>query len=165
MHNQAYVFLCTVLGGAVIAFIYDLFRIRRKAMKTSVVFIYIEDFVYWILVALVMFGTVFYSNDGELRGYIFLGSIIGVVLYILLLSKIVVNSAMQIIRIVCRILIAIWRVLTYPFRLIYRILRVPCRFVYKFIKKLFTRARHAARNKFDRHLNLKRAIRNIVKKK
>jgi hypothetical protein len=33
--------------------------------------IYVEDFFYWIIAALVMFAIVYLSNDGELRGYIF----------------------------------------------------------------------------------------------
>lgn len=164
VNNQAYIFLCAVLGGMLIAFLYDLFRIRRKALKTNLAIIYIEDFVYWILVALIMFGVVYFSNDGELRGFIFLGAFLGVVLYVLLLSKLVVGSAMFIIRLICRILKAVWSVLTYPFRVTFRILRVPARFISKVSGRFFRNTRHIVKNKIGRSLNLKRAIRNIIKK-
>ena len=56
-----------------IAFIFDLFRIKRKAVETGNLLTYIEDLLYWIIAALVMFAVVYLANEGELRGYIFLG--------------------------------------------------------------------------------------------
>ena len=61
----------------IIAFIYDVFRIR-KAIRTSNIIVYFEDFIYWILVALVLF-VVYISNEGELRGYLIVGAIIGII--------------------------------------------------------------------------------------
>ncbi|MCX7711966.1 MAG: spore cortex biosynthesis protein YabQ [Clostridia bacterium] len=165
VYNQAYVFLCAVAGGILIAFLYDLFRIRRKALKTNIVFIYIEDFVYWILVALVMFGIVYFSNEGELRGYIFLGTLTGVILYILTLSKIVIGSAIMIIKVIYRIVSTIWKVVTYPFRLVYKILRVPARGVKKHTRRFFQGAKHVTKSKLGRAFDIKRAFRNIRKKK
>jgi len=41
--NQAYVFLNCVLGGMIVAFVYDIFRVRRKAIKSSNLIVYFED--------------------------------------------------------------------------------------------------------------------------
>ena len=79
--NQAYVFLSCVLGGMIIAFVYDIFRVRRKAIKSGNLIVYFEDFIYWIIVALVLFAVVYRSNEGEIRGYLILGVIIGIILY------------------------------------------------------------------------------------
>jgi len=65
----------------IIAFIYDAFRIKRRAVKTSALVTYIEDIIYWIIVSIIMFAVVYYSNEGEIRGYLFLGTILGAVLY------------------------------------------------------------------------------------
>ncbi|HOQ00346.1 MAG TPA: spore cortex biosynthesis protein YabQ [Acetivibrio clariflavus] len=32
----------------IIAFIYDIFRIRRKTIKSGNLIVYFEDFIYWI---------------------------------------------------------------------------------------------------------------------
>ena len=148
-----------------IGLLYDLFRIRRKALRTSLVILYLEDLAYWMLVALIMFGIVYYSNDGEFRGFIFLGTLLGVILYILLLSRIVISSALMIIKIISRILYLVWSIFTYPFRIIYRILRIPFRYLSKIARKYFRSTRNVIRNKLSISLNLKRAIRNIIKKK
>jgi len=82
-------FLNCVLGGMIVAFVYDIFRVRRKAIKSSNLIVYFEDFIYWIIVALILFAIIYRSNEGELRGYLMLGVAIGIILYALLLSRIV----------------------------------------------------------------------------
>ena len=52
------------MGGMLIAFIYDLFRVKRKTIRTKTLGVVIEDFLFWILAALVMFSVVYYSNEG-----------------------------------------------------------------------------------------------------
>lgn len=117
--SQATIFLCTVIGGAAIALVYDLFRILRKAVRTGSLFIYVEDLLYWLIVSIIMLLTIYYSNDGELRAFMFIGACIGVTLYALLLSRIVMASSLFIIRIV-----------SYPFILIIKVLKAPiCKIV------------------------------------
>ncbi len=98
--SQVIIFLYTVAGGAVAALVYDLFRIFRKAVRTGSFVTYVQDLLFWLIVSVIMFLTIFYSNDGELRAYLFIGACIGVVLYALLLSRIVMASSLFIIRIV-----------------------------------------------------------------
>lgn len=109
--SQAMIFLCTVAGGGAIALVYDLFRIMRKAVKTGTLVTYAQDLLFWLIVSIIMFLTIYYSNDGELRAYLFIGACIGVILYALLLSRIIMASSLFIIRIVF-----------YPFRLILQML-------------------------------------------
>ena len=68
--NQAYVFeLC--LGGMIIAFLYDIFRVRRKAIRSGNLIVYFEDFIYWIIVALVLLPLSIGAMKGN-RGYLIL---------------------------------------------------------------------------------------------
>ncbi len=129
------------------AFIYDLFRIKRRAIRTSNIVIYIEDFFFWIIVSLVMFFVVYLSNEGELRGYVILGTILGVILYILLLSRIVVRCTLIIIRTVSMVIKKIWMVATYPVRIILRILSIPARFTGRKLMILFRIIRRAGKNR------------------
>lgn len=162
--NQAYIFLWSVIGGMLIAFIYDAFRIKRKAVRTRSIIIYIEDLLYWIIVAVVMFFILFYSNEGEIRGYIFIGAVLGVILYILLLSKIIIGSAMFVIKIIYKILSTVWKILTYPFKLIYRILSVPGRFIWKYIRKIFSGVKRTSKSKVSRAVLQMKRLNNIRKK-
>lgn len=162
--NQAQIFLYTVLGGALIAFIYDIFRIKRKAIRTGKLMTYLEDFLYWIIVALVMFGVVYYSNDGEIRGYLFIGTLIGAVLYILLLSKIVVGSSMLVIRFLTRVVKTIGFVITYPIRLLLKLLSIPARIAGRAARKSARKVKSYGRVRIGRVVIWGRLIRNIRKK-
>ena len=126
--NQAYVFLCCVLGGMIIAFMYDVFRIRRKAIRSSNIIVYFEDFIYWILVALVLFAVVYISNDGELRGYVIIGAIIGIILYTLLLSKIVMTVFLFALRLIYKFLITAFSIILFPFKIVLKVLKFPAGF-------------------------------------
>lgn len=112
VNSQALIFLYTVIGGAAVALVFDLFRILRKAVRTGSLVTFAEDLLFWLIVSVIMFLTIFYSNDGELRAYLFIGACIGVILYALLLSRIVMASSLFIIRIV-----------SWPFKCIIRMLK------------------------------------------
>ncbi len=162
--SQAYVFLCSVIGGVVIALLYDIFRILRKTIKTGSLITYIQDLLFWILVAVIMFATVYYSNEGELRSYIFLGTLLGVVLYALLLSKTVMNSSLFIIRIVKGVLKFLWTVLSFPFRVILRLLAIPGRAAVKYAGNSMKNVKRAGRNKLSKAAIWRKAFKNIRKK-
>ncbi len=162
--NQAYVFFYSVIGGGLIAFIFDIFRIKRKAIKTSNILTYIEDFLYWIIAALVMFAIVYFSNDGELRGYIFFGTVMGAALYILLLSKTVIKISLKLIRVISRILRTTWNVLSYPFRFMIKILSIPGIILFNFICKALKAARRVSRTNIAKISVKKRIFRNARKK-
>lgn len=162
--NQAYVFLCCVLGGMIIAFIYDVFRIRRKAIKASNIIVYFEDFIYWILVALVLFAVVYLSNDGELRGYLFIGTVIGIILYSLLLSKIIMAVFLFTIRVLYKIFITAVSIIAFPFKILFKVLKVPAKIIYNSVGKILGKARRVSIDKRSKFKIWKRRFRNIRKK-
>jgi len=116
--SQVYAFLLSVAGGMAIALAYDAFRILRRAVKTGSVATAIQDLLYWLMVAAIMFLTVFYSNDGELRAYLFFGVLLGLILYALLLSKIVMVSSLFVIRIITIVVKALVKFISYPIKFI-----------------------------------------------
>ncbi|MDP4095041.1 MAG: spore cortex biosynthesis protein YabQ [Bacillota bacterium] len=163
--SQVYVFLFSLLGGAIISFIYDLFRIKRKAIKTGTLGMLLEDTLYWIIVTIVIFFIVYLSNDGELRGYIFIGVILGVILYLLLLSKFVIGSALIVLRLLYRVFKFIWMIISYPFRILFKILGIPTGFMKTNIRKAYKRTRTAGRNELAKAKMWRKIIRSRRKKK
>lgn len=162
--EQAWIFLYSVAGGAVIALLYDFFRIKRKAIKTRTFFIHIEDLAYWVTAAIVMFAVVSISNDGEIRGFTFIGMILGAVLYVFLFSKLVMSVSMMVINFFKKVLRAIWTVATYPFVVIFKILWIPCRYIYRAAKAIFKKLRQFYRNKLLKGYMWRRAFKNARKK-
>lgn len=143
MNNQAYLFLIFSLNGCIIGILFDLFRILRKSFKTSDVITYLEDILFWILTGVSILYTIFVFNNGEIRLYMFLGIMIGVTLYILLLSKYIVEISVKVIEIIKKIIKYITKIISYPLIAIYKILRKvfikPISFVFINIRKNLTR--------------------------
>ena len=88
--NQVVIFLIFILNGTLIGFLFDIFRIIRKTFKTKDIITYLEDILFWILTGLSIIYFVFNFSDGEIRGYMFMGIISGIAIYILTLSKIII---------------------------------------------------------------------------
>ncbi len=114
--NQAYLFLVFSLTGVAIGILFDFFRILRRSIKTSNIITYIEDILFWILTGLLILYNIWYFNNGEIRIYMFLGIILGVLIYMTTLSSIFV-------RIFTKILSSIIKILEIPFKTIISIFR------------------------------------------
>ena len=88
VQNQAYLFLVFSLTGVVIGILFDFFRILRRTIKTGNIATYIQDILFWILTGILILYNIWYFNNGEIRVYMFLGIIIGTLIYMSTLSNI-----------------------------------------------------------------------------
>ncbi|NLH97300.1 MAG: spore cortex biosynthesis protein YabQ [Clostridiaceae bacterium] len=125
--EQVIDFLWATASGMAIAFIYDLFRIFRKAVKTGSIAVFVQDIMFWLIACVIMFISIYRCNDGELRGFLFLGAFLGAVLYVMLFSRAVMGSSLFIIKITSRAVRFLVFVVLYPFRLLVKLLAVPVR--------------------------------------
>lgn len=91
VENQAYLFLVFSLTGVAIGILFDIFRVLRKNFKTVDIITYIQDILFWILTGLLILYNIWYFNNGEIRLFMFLGIIMGILIYILILSNIVIK--------------------------------------------------------------------------
>ncbi len=127
--NQLYIFLCFFLTGIVIGILFDIFRILRRSFKTWDIVTYIQDFIFWILSGVILLYSIFTFNNGELRAFVFIGILLGITLYILLISKYFIKIAVKIILIIKKILF-------YPINFIKKHIIKP---IYKIIIKYIIR--------------------------
>lgn len=86
---QVYNFFIFIVLGMIIAFVFDVFRILRKAFKTNNIITYIEDILFWIISGFLIIVSIFTFNNGEIRFYLFIGILLGILIYILLLTKLI----------------------------------------------------------------------------
>ncbi len=135
--DQVYIFMYAIVGGAIAAFFYDFLRIKRRAIKTNAIIVSIEDIIYWLAAAVFLFITVYKSNSGEIRGYIFIGNIIGVLLYESIFSGIFIASSVMIINIIKRIVLFIFKVVSYPFIMLYKVVKLILKLLYKLFGFIF----------------------------
>ena len=109
--NQAYLFLVFSLTGVIIGILFDFFRILRRSIKTSNIITYIQDILFWILTGIIILYSIWYFNNGELRIYVLLGLIIGILIYISTLSNIIV-------KVFTKILVFFINILKVPFKIV-----------------------------------------------
>ncbi len=88
IRNQVYVFLSSIIIGAILTLIFDFFRLTRRHKNSRDIIVYIQDIFFSIIVAIVIIISAFITNNGELRGYMFIGYALGSMFYLLLISKI-----------------------------------------------------------------------------
>lgn len=95
--NQAMVFIASVEIGVLMGVLFDLIRIFRKLLKHPNFLVQIEDMLYWIVCGLVGFYRLYMCNYAEIRPYIFIGIVLGVVFYFLTFSIVFMKIATAII--------------------------------------------------------------------
>ena len=85
--EQVYIFLCSVLVGSFMGIIFDFFRALRRKGNTKNLIVYVQDIIFWFIVAIIIITSSFILNNGDLRGYMLIGYLIGALLYMLIFSK------------------------------------------------------------------------------
>lgn len=133
VQNQAYLFLVFSLTGVEIGILFDFFRILRRTIKTGNMVTYIQDILFWILTGILVLYNIWYFNNGEIRVYMFLGIIIGTLIYMLTLSNIFVKLFTKILSIIIKVLEIPFKTIITIFR---KIITVILSFFTKNIKKL-----------------------------
>lgn len=133
---QFYIFLTSLYGGLIAGLAYDFYRINRYYFKPKKIVTLIEDFLFWVSLALIFFYILNRSNWAELRGYVFLGFFSGGLIYLKILSKLLlpimvkfINKLTIILRKFCTIVVlllkSIGRSLSPKIKKVKRISRIP----------------------------------------
>ncbi len=93
IYDEVELFVVCLALGMVLAFVYDCVRIFRLFFNHKDWLVDVEDLAFWLFTAWLVFRTLFLYNRGALRGYAFLGMFIGVVFYVLTLSRLLLFLA------------------------------------------------------------------------
>lgn len=143
INTQLYLFLIFIVNGFIISLLFDFFRILRKAIKTSDFVTYVEDALFWILTGFIILYSIFVYNNGEIRLFMFLAIIIGVVVYMMFISKSILKISLTIINVIKKVLSVIFKFIKIPFNAIMKLLRKiffnPISFVIINIRNFFTK--------------------------
>ena len=92
------VFAGAGLAGLLTAFLYDLFRLKRRVIKTAAIIVHVEDILFWLTAAIIIFLAAYVINSGETRLYFFLGVFTGGFVYFYLLSRMILWTLMELLK-------------------------------------------------------------------
>lgn len=106
------------LSGILIGGMFDLYRIIRGE-KVPQIIVIIEDILFWILVSMVVFTFLLYTNYAFLGFYVYLFMIIALSIYIKVISPIFIRIEIRTLVFVSKFFRIIFKNLIYPFKFIF----------------------------------------------
>jgi len=117
-------------GGMAMGAIYDLFRLLYEQLKLPRWTIIPMDITYWIVATILIFQMLYSSNQGQLRMFVFVGMVAGVLIYYFVLGQIVT-----------KFYLFIFKMVTETYRIILKIFDIflirPAIFLYRVVVILF----------------------------
>jgi len=110
VENQIYAFLVTVYGGLIIGFVYNIYKVLRNILKVKKFLSDIGDILFWTVSTIIIIYFLYLSNYIEIRFYVFLGFMTGILIYNYLFSEFVTKLLLKL----YNILVKFIKILLYP---------------------------------------------------
>lgn len=145
--SQARLFITSVQIGIMMGIVFDLIRIVRKIVRHPSFFVQLEDMLYWIFCGFTGFYMLYICNYADIRPYIFIGIILGALLYFLTFSIVFMKIMTQVIYYVKNIFYKLYQLILIPIKKIQKLIRIPLNYIrnrygrIKYQQKLKKRAR------------------------
>ena len=145
--EQTLFFLEAILLGFSFGLLYDALRITRVALPTPGWVLFLEDVFFFMVCAVGTFFFLMRAIDGQVRFFILIGEILGLVIYfnslsilVMGVSQAVIRFIKAVLRFICeRILLPIWRLM---YNLVVLVMR-PVRFLSFQMKKMIQRCKYS----------------------
>ncbi|MBE6732500.1 MAG: hypothetical protein E7561_00680 [Ruminococcaceae bacterium] len=80
--------VCSLPLGITAAFLYDFLRALNKSFKPKAPLVFLFDVLYWLILAIIYFTFFMVFTNGQIRMYVFLGSVSGFIFSRLTLSRV-----------------------------------------------------------------------------
>lgn len=122
MTHEIYVLLGMFLCGAALSALFDLRRSLQKAVNLPDFIVAAADFFFWVICAAAVSWCIWTLNSGILRIYEFIGLILGIVIYFLTISRLLIKLFTLLIANILKIIAIILKILLTPIRFLYKII-------------------------------------------
>jgi len=98
VNEEVHLFIQAAFTGMVLFAFYDVLRIFRRICSHGIVWVSIEDVLYWIFCALYIFSVILKENSGIFRSFFVVGVVLGAALYYIGLSHYLVEPVSKILK-------------------------------------------------------------------
>lgn len=126
---EAAFFLASLAAGGIAAFVFDLLRISRRLKTPSNALVNLEDVLFLVFAAAILFSAAYLKNSGEIRWQGFIGFGLGAGSYALVVKNRFLNLGTALTKGLFRIIGKILWLLAFPLRLMARIFAKPVRVI------------------------------------
>lgn len=115
---QFSIILYALLAGILTGLMFDLYRIIRGS-KVPKFIIAIEDTLFWILAAMIIFAFLLYTNYAFLGAYVYIFMLISLGLYMKFISNRCIRFELEVVNILSKVFRIIFKNIIYPFKIIF----------------------------------------------
>ncbi len=115
---QFSIILYALLAGILTGLMFDLYRIIRGS-KIPKAIIVVEDTLFWILAAMVIFTFLLYTNYAFLGVYVYAFMLISLGLYMKFVSNKCIRFELEVVNGVGKVFRVIFKNIIYPFKIIF----------------------------------------------
>ncbi|MBQ5695925.1 MAG: spore cortex biosynthesis protein YabQ [Clostridium sp.] len=114
---QFNIIIYALLAGILTGLMFDLYRIIRGS-KVPKFIVVIEDILFWVLSAMIVFAFLLYTNYAFLGAYVYVFMIISLALYMKFISNSCLKLELKIVSVLGKIFRVIFKNVIYPFKII-----------------------------------------------
>ena len=132
---QLFLFFAFFTIGAVFALIYDMLKVSGRPVSGRSFFVVLKDVLFWLVVTVVMFAGCLKFNDGEFRFFMFVGVLLGALVYFKTISRFVVIVLGFIADCIKKTVTFMFGIFVFPLKLLLRIVNKPVFIAFSFTRK------------------------------
>ena len=122
IYDQSKIFCAFFILGILTAFIFDFFRALRKTIKTNNLITSVEDIIFFVIIGALYIKSILIFASGEIRLYIFIASIFGIIFYILTIGNLCAIIFKVILDFLKKFILCFIRILKIPLKIVNNIL-------------------------------------------
>ena len=112
--NQVRLIAFSLLAGMMTGVFFDIYRLIRGFRNPNKFLTIIQDLLFWTLTSIVVFVFLMYTNEGYINFYVYVCLVIGVYLYLKLLSKGFINVQYKLLKFNGKVFRVILNAILYP---------------------------------------------------
>lgn len=129
--EQTLLFLTSIQIGIFMGIAFDCIRILRKLIKHPNFLVQIEDMLYWVCCGFMAFYMLYICNYAAIRPFIFIGMILGGVLYYLAFSIWFMKLATIAIEYLKRFIAKLIQIIMIPIKAFFDLVKKPLKYINK----------------------------------
>lgn len=137
-YSQEYMLAVSVMGGMLLGFMWDIYRLIRHFIKLGSVGTAIGDVVYWIISIYIGVQLIFDLSYGNVRFFILMGFVLGALLYFYGISKYILKIFIFMVNTILKLIKKLINLLIRPFKFIFNKIKIilhPVKLKYETSKK------------------------------
>lgn len=122
--DQVKLIIFSLLSGIITGLFFDIYRLIRGFENPKKILTIIQDLLFWTLTSIVVFIFLMYTNEGYINFYVYVCLIIGVYLYLKLLSRVFIKLQYKSLKFNGKLFRVTRNVILYPANLLFYKLKI-----------------------------------------